>query len=280
VPACERNERGLLLPDLVTETPSQVRHTYRNGKRVVEFITTVANLGDGPLIIQATLPRRGREPVGASQIILKEDGSRCAVPAGELVYYDTANYWAVPDVVDFELRRGDPHTDELVARSAKRAFCFLDTNPVRGTGGPPPQQFTGHCTDATARVGISRNDKDTYHRSRPEQWIELDDGIDGPVPTGTYSLVNVADPRNRLCEIDGSRRNNNAYTLVSVVEPPGGGAPRHFTPTPTPTARLAEAGPVGRPPRPTRAPRPTRPARRTRTLVPTRTAVMTRTPRS
>lgn len=266
VPACDSDDSDLLLPDLVTDTPTDVRLTHRDGRRVVEFSTSVVNVGDGPLVIQATFPPEGTQPVGASQIISKRGGGRCAVPAGQLVYFEEAGYWAVADVVDFELRRDDPYAGALVAKGAKRAFCFLDTDPLRAAD-DRQHQFEAHCEDGIARMGISSGYKDTYHRSRPGQWLDIDDGPDGPVEEGTYYLVNVTDPKDRIWEVDDTRENNVGYSAVRIRALDG--ASRRATPTPTPPGRR---GPSATPAPPWRYDRPPRPERPTRAARPTRTA--------
>ena len=85
LPPCDPNDRSLLLPELTPEPPKDIRLMSENGHRLIEFSTTIANTGNGPLIIQAaTRPSQPGQLLGAEQVILRHDGSKCAHPGGAI----------------------------------------------------------------------------------------------------------------------------------------------------------------------------------------------------
>ena len=265
-PPCRATDRNLLLPDLVTDPPQNVRVLYQGGRRVISFTTAVGNTGQGPLIVQpAARPTAAGQSLDAVQIIHRADGSKCTRPAGAVTYESDGKKWAYADLVLFELRKGHPFTGEVVARRNKDYYCLLDTDRIRGFTGYP-RQYEAHCEDDIGRMGISVGYKDLYHRVHPGQWIDLDADPGTSIPTGAYYLVNVADPLNDLAETNGERAANSGYVRVNVNLPdirPRTPAP---LPTATPTATARRPVPTARVrlPRPTRVPRPPRPPRPTR----------------
>ncbi|MBI3783995.1 MAG: hypothetical protein HY270_11400 [Deltaproteobacteria bacterium] len=290
LPACDPSDASLLLPDLKAEPPTDVRLIYQAGHRILDFTTSVDNVGDGPLIIQAATPAANPGQIlSAIQVILRNDGSKCAHPAGVIRFADDGQHWAYAQTVNYELRRDDPQTGDLVALSSKTAFCLLDTDPISQSD-TRPHQFDAHCTDNIGRMGISVGYKDVYHRIHPSQWIDLDNDPEAAIDPGTYYLVNVANPNNTLWEKNNSREQNMSYRSISVnlsdLNPPSEQA---VTPTPTPempqpttTAPAIDTPsrhpsppvrprPQPRPTRPDRAPHPERSPRATATPRPDRT---------
>jgi hypothetical protein len=263
-PPCGSNEAELVLPDLTVDPPKDIRVMYRGGHRVIEFSTAIANLGDGPLIVQAgSQPTGPGQSLNAVQIILKEDGTQCSRPAGQIMYRVDAYKWAYGNMADFELRKDNPQTGPVVARASKSAFCLLDSDPVDPRG-YAPHQFEAHCEDTIGRMGISSGYKDLYSRVYPAQWLDLDADPSTHIGRGTYYLVNVVDPTNTLLESNNSRVDNTSYTRVSVTLP----EPDHVvvaTPRPVPSRHPARTPRTVPPRHPTRAPRPTPPPHPVRT---------------
>jgi hypothetical protein len=261
LPPCDPEDRHLLLPDLIVDPPKDVRVRYYAGHRQLEFTTAVGNVGDGPLVIQAA--ERATHPgqtLGAVQVILRRDGSKCVRPAGAIRFADDGERWAYGHTVNFELRKGDPLTGDVVALTSKTSYCLLDTDPIRGMGGQG-HQFEAHCTDNIGRMGISSGFKDVYLRGvHPGQWIDLDADPETAIEPGTYYLVNVVNPTSTLWEDDDSRQGNLSYTQirVSLADPDGSQVRPTATPTPRPTRPPHS---TLRTPRPTRPPHPTRPPR-------------------
>jgi hypothetical protein len=272
-PPCSSGATDLVLPDLSVDPPKDIRVLLNGGHRVIQFTTSIANQGYGPLIVQAaSTPTGPGQSLNAVQIILKDDGTQCSRPAGQIMYGVDGYKWAYGNMADFELRKDDPLNGPVVARASKSAFCLLDTDPINPRANAP-HQFEAHCEDTIGRMGISAGYKDLYSRVYPAQWLDLDADPTVHVQPGTYYLVNVVDPTNTLLEVDSSQSDNSSYTRVNVNmrDPNPYGAP------PTPTPIMATPTPLatrpGRPPHPVRPPRPvptTRPGHPTPVPRPTR----------
>ena len=272
LPTCQADDPSLLLPNLVADPPEEVRVYTRAGHRRVEFATNVGNTGDGPLILQAgELPAAPGHTVDAMQVILRTDGSKCVHRAGTMRLSDSGERWSYGNFADFELRRDDPLTGEVVASSSKPAFCLVDSEPLRGAENNP-HQYELHCTDPIGRMGISVGYKDVYSRVVPTQWIDLDADPGKTIEPGTYYLVNIADPSNHLWEKDDLREDNANYRVLRLGlrdpdEPQARRTPVRLNPTPTPTSvPTLQPTPRRRPvPRPVRTTRRNQPAHRQRT---------------
>jgi hypothetical protein len=222
--------------------PKDIRFESQGGHRLIEFSTTIANTGEGPLIIQAaTRPTQPGQLLNAEQVIVRTDGSKCAHPAGAIRFSENGRNWEYAQVANFELRKDDPSTGDIVALRTKTYFCLLDSDALRGTT-TPPNQWQAHCTDDVGRMGISAGWEDVYHRVFPGQWLDLDADPETPVAPGTYYLVNIANPSNALWEMNGSRDDNNlSYTRVTVRMPDPDAPAVQPTPRPGPHAHATRA---------------------------------------
>jgi Lysyl oxidase len=262
LPLCEPGDRLLQLPDLSADPPEDVQVINRDGHRYLQFTSSVANTGAGPLIVQAATPAtHPGQMLEAQQVILRADGSKCVHPAGLIGYQETGQTWAYAHLATYELRKDDPFTGDLVAQVSKTAYCLLDTDPIRAADNRP-HQYDAHCTDTVGRMGISVGYKDVYHRYHPGQWIDLDADPETTIDPGQYYLVNIANPASTLWEIDDSREANLGYRQIRVTlkdpDPAGSGAPPvEPTPSVEPTPPQTNSH---QPSRPARPQRPTSPA--------------------
>jgi hypothetical protein len=209
--------------------------------------------------------------LGAEQVILRHDGSKCAHPVGAIRFTEDGKHWQYAQMANFELRKDDPLTGDVLALRTKTYYCLLDTDAIRAADNLP-HQYQAHCKDDVGRMGISAGWKDTYHRVFPGQWIDLDADPETPVAAGTYYLVNLANPTGELWEIDDSRQSNMSYARVRVnagepdapAERPAAHRQAHqHPPKPPRTVRASQQPHTPRSPQPTRSPYPmhtTRPA--------------------
>ena len=124
------------------------------------------------------------------------DGTTCEHVAGYFEFHASHKHWHVNDFAAYELRKDDPFTGELMAKSDKVSFCLADITQLRGYRGP--RQVFADCTKQESVQGISVGFADVYDSYLPDQWIDLDLDGNTPVPAGTYFLVNVADPDNLI----------------------------------------------------------------------------------
>jgi hypothetical protein len=262
LPECDPSDPTLLKPDLVPETPSDVRTLSRSYFREIDFTTSVGNIGRGPLILEGiTVSNADGVRTAAYQRINRTAGSQCAHTAGLFVYHSQHRHWHFDRFVGYELRRDDPLTGELVGGGEKMSFCLLDIRSVRGFN---PLQFprtvlTQTCNRAEGIYGISVGWEDVYEHFLPGQSINLDPDAEHQVPEGSYFVTIKVNPDGRIWE--SNTDNNTSFTSVGVqIAPPVLAATPLSTPTPGPAKnpQLPHLRP-GRM-RPTRVPRAPQPA--------------------
>jgi len=276
---CNPNDPLLLKPDLKAMPPLRARVVERQGVRRLYFTTKIANLGQGPLIVQGKTEQTPQGPVTrATQILRRSDGTTCTHDAGTFEFHKSHNHFHVNDFAEYQLRKDDPYTGPIVASAAKVSFCLIDIEPLRVPF--PQRQVFANCGAQEGTQGISPGWADVYDDFYPDQFIELDlCRSDGGVPPGQYYLVNVANPNRVLLEENDDLAANAGVVSITVPArignlpvsvpglcptPPGnpatptGPVPTRTptiapTVTPTPTLRRPERAP--RPPRPPRPPR-------------------------
>jgi len=283
LPECQASDPRLLLPDLVPDTPASVRTRLMGGERIVEFTSSIGNVGPGALLVEGiTVTLGGTQVTVGYQLIDRNDGSRCARESGVFEYHPAHSHFHFDDFVGYEVRVGDPNLGPLVVTGEKASYCLIDMTPVRGFDVARHPLLRGRitCTEAEGIQGISVGFKDVYDRTLPGQLLSLDRPTS--IPAGSYFIVNDVDPLGILWE--SNKANNRAASSFtvggaagplatpSVVVPTATSTPRGTAPggvSPTATPRLRPTAP--RPPiavRPTRPARPERPARATPTPRP------------
>ncbi len=242
---CDPNDPGLLKPDLAMQPPRSVRITQRGGHRILAFSTVVGNVGDGPMILHGhTVTGPNGSVTQASQEIFKQDGTSCTQTAGFFVYHPTHRHFHFADFSNYEVRKDDPFTGEVVAASDKVSFCLLDILRLPGFHTFP--QLIPDCLNPEGQEGISVGWADVYDSFLPGQQIDLDTDPTHPIAAGNYFLVLTVNPQKRLWEKDPDGANN--IRAVSVKVPPLKGPLAHH---------VGSGGP--RPPHSPRSPRPPMP---------------------
>jgi hypothetical protein len=277
---CDPADPTLLKPDLVALAPRHVRVLDWNIGRRVFFTTAIGNVGDGALVVRGETVRGADGPfTRAWQQIKRVDGTTCEVAAGEFELHIAHAHWHLRDFADYLLRKDDPFTGEIVAKSEKVSFCLLDIERLLGFS--TPRTVLGSCSSQTATQGISVGFADVYESLLPGQFIDLDADPEHPVPEGDYYLVNVANPAKVLWEVNDDPEANSG--VVSVHVPASHLAPPpSASPSPTASPQPTPARPkVRRPARPTRLPRPslTPSASASPSAIPTPPAHVQRPPR-
>jgi Lysyl oxidase len=207
------------LPDLDQAVPSKLSITragtaaepvYRLG-----FRSAVANVGDGPLAIEAHRPGQEAEMMVADQIVDREGAPREVVPdVGRLRYIVSSGHrhWHLLAFDRYELRRAGG--DAPLVRDRKTGFCLGDRYAVRGPpppGTPPRPTYTSRCGLGSPRLlgmreGISVGYGDDYPAHLEGQYLPLTG-----LRAGRYVLVHRANPRRRLRE---RNYGNNAASLL------------------------------------------------------------------
>jgi Lysyl oxidase len=210
------------LPDLDQAAPSRLSITraasaaepvYRLG-----FRSAVANVGDGPLAIEAHRPGRGAAEMVADQVVEREGAPREVIPdVGRLRYLVSSDHrhWHLLGFDRYELRRAGG--DAPLVRDRKTGFCLGDRYAKRGPTPPataPRPAYTSRCGLGAPgllgiREGISVGYGDDYPAHLEGQYLPLN----GLRP-GRYVLVHRANPARRLRE--RSYRNNAASLLLEL----------------------------------------------------------------
>jgi len=236
------NDPELLLPDLVSAIPSEVRVTRQGSHRVVLFTSSAANIGEGPLILHGKTVQGPNGPTSvAVQEIFKRDGSSCVRDAGTFEFHPSHHHFHVDNFASYQLRKDDPYTGENVAESTKVSFCLLDIAQLRGF--QEPRVVQSDCLNQEGTQGISAGFADVYDWYLPGQLIDLDADPEHPVPGGTYFLVNVVNADGLLWEKDDATNDNLGWATVRVtasrvgpVTPPTPTSIPTVVPTAVPTA--------------------------------------------
>jgi hypothetical protein len=213
---CDPNDPTMLKPDLIVLPPSHDRVLLSGGDRQLAFSTTVANVGDGPLILHGhTVDTPDGQKTQASQEIFRQSGVSCTRVAGYFVYHPTHHHFHFENFSSYVLRANDPNTGTILTTASKTSFCLLDVGRVSGYNTDP--QIVPDCLDAEGTEGISVGFADIYDSYLPGQQINLDADPAHPIPAGTYYLINTANPDGVLWEKDLT--NNTGFVTVRVPAP-------------------------------------------------------------
>ena len=208
---------GALLPDLKQEAPYDVSaRTAPRGRVVLTFASAIANVGQGPLILNGR--RRASDPtMRVTQEVLHADGTRTQVPIqGRMQYTPFGhNHWHYLKLDAFELH--DPATGAQVAQGHKIGFCLGSRYAVSPAvpGTPAAPAINHNCgrflTGLTRmRMGIDVGYEDDYAAYLEFQYIDIT-----RIPAGRYVVVHHADPQQRL--LVGDRTDDVASTLIDIA---------------------------------------------------------------
>ena len=210
----------LLLPDLKTRRPKdlsvQRRSTATGNQKLLRFSNEIVNQGRGPLEVPTGGECPGQDPEThrlASQNVFEDtngnevfDRGSDEIASTEVVgcteLHSTHGHYHLQEFALYELRRFNPDgsVGDLVAGSAKVGFCLVDTLRRKPhLASSPVERFYGRDSDCEkdGLTGISIGWSDIYGANLPHQWIEI-----GGVPPGTYCLRSIADPADKITELN------------------------------------------------------------------------------
>lgn len=211
-----------LLPDLRPAAPfeAEIRTSEaKDGTRYrLAFASVTENVGDGPLIIDASRPSRSHEHMTATQVIERSDGSLRRNPRVGTLRFDHErdhSHWHFLKFMVYELRRAGDLA--LVAPDRKSGFCLGDRHPITDRkirGAAPAPRFTGECGKGKpglrrVREGISVGWYDNYVAYLEGQYIDVTG-----VPDGRYVLVHRSDASREVLETTHS--NNSSSSLIRL----------------------------------------------------------------
>ena len=200
-----------MLPDLQVSRPLELYiHDGADGVREIRFSTTIANLGDGPLLMVGAYDIAAAA-VSTIQRIQHSDGTVEEYDVGRFVFDDGHEHWHLEDFIVFELwsldAAGSP--SEVIATTGKMTFCLADSHPIQETiPNAAPKATVTSCGQEVQ--GISVGWEDIYLSELPGQELDIPD-----LPDGRYAIRSVVDPDNLLLETDDA--NNSQLSLVEVA---------------------------------------------------------------
>jgi hypothetical protein len=198
-----------LYPDLVTLPPSGLYvERGANGHYLLRFANTAGNLG-GRLEIAVGPGTRDLyqnvydQYIGGTRVVRQRVGS-------DLIYHPEHNHFHFEGFASYELLKRDSagYYKATARKGSKTTFCILDSTRISNIG-PTYQTFSG-C-GATVQ-GMSAGWADVYIASLFGQWIDLGSS---PLPDGAYAIRSVADPDNRLTEVNDF--NNAGLTYFRIL---------------------------------------------------------------
>ena len=207
------------LPDLdqVTPTDLVITRARDHGRQVFRlgFQSAVANLGDGPLIINGHRPGTDTRTMEADQLVERDGAPQEVIPgAGQLRYVISPDHrhWHLLGFDRYELRRAGRRTPAVGDR--KTGFCLGDRYAATGRklpGSPPDPVYTGRCGLEEPGLlgiqeGISVGYGDNYQANLEGQYLPLTG-----LAAGRYLLIHRVNSERTLRELDYT---NNAASLL------------------------------------------------------------------
>lgn len=209
----------LLCPDLRMDRPSDFRIDRRTkrGRRLLRMRNSIDSVGLGPASLRGR--RDGRKTMSARQVITRADGTRELVRTGARLYFqpipDQGRYWKFANAARFELWSLDANGRKLrlVRTGPKQNYCLRDLERTRPSRRSPRREVFPACSrdsdESRVTLGTSVGWSDIYPAGYHQNWIDVTG-----VPRGRYLVVQIADPRNGIWELDET--NNDAETLVDL----------------------------------------------------------------
>ena len=243
---CNPNDPRLLKPDLVAQSPSKVRFLTRSGHRRLMFTTTIANVGDGPLVLDGqTVNGPNGSGTRVTQEIRRNNGTTCTHDVGFFPFTAGDERFRIDDFAEYQLRQDDPFSGPIVASFSKTEFCLLNIVQLRGSL-RPPENFDCENGPRGISVGFATEEDGLA----PGQSLDLDANPTDPVPPGNYFLVIVVNPNGAILEKSGDPEASVGVASIDAggsssiprrppprpprPTPRRPGRPGAFTPTPAP----------------------------------------------
>jgi hypothetical protein len=217
-----------LLPDLDQVAPSAISVKRVNDRDLLVFLSSVENVGRGPLVVAGTRTNAGDE-MTARQLVRRADGSTTEYRLRSVLRFvasETHRHWHLLGFERYELRAAGGRT---VARDRKTGFCLGDrydrAASERLPGEPAQAVWTQECgrNDAGRRritEGISPGYGDDYVPLLEGQSLDVTE-----LPPGRYVLVHRVNADRDLRESD--YENDAASALIELARGREGGVSVH-----------------------------------------------------
>lgn len=218
-----RKQRGLLCPDLKMSRPSDLEEDREGGTRVLRATSSIDSVGRGAAELHGR--RTGHRNMIAQQRVHKRDGGVARFRTHARLHFKAipgqGRYWKWVDAARFELWSldRDGRRKRLVTTGEKQIYCLRDLIHTRPglPHSPSGMVYPGCSQDGDRRhvtLGTSVGWSDVYPASYYEQYVKLN-RLRGP---GCYSLVHIADPKDKILELN---ERNNATAAIVYLRPVG-----------------------------------------------------------
>jgi hypothetical protein len=233
VPAPAATGSALLLPDLDPTKPDGMKVTVvRDGGKTryhLGFISSVENVGRGPLRVDGARPDVMTLDMEARQIVDRADGSEVDVGRIGYLRYNadpTHQHWHLRSFMTYEIRRASDY--HRLRKDRKSGFCLgdryraprdKDKKLPRMPAAAPKRVYVDECAPNDPQAmevheGISVGWGDVYSAFRDGQYVDVTG-----LPAGQYELVHHVNADRRIRE---SNYANNGSSLVFDLHWPHG----------------------------------------------------------
>lgn len=218
-----RKQRGLRCPDLKMARPTDLDSDREHGYPILRATSSIDSVGRGPAELHGR--RTGHRNMVAVQRVPKKGGGKAKFRTKARLRFKKipgqGRYWKWVDAARFELWSldRDGRRKNRITTGEKQIYCLRDLVRTRpGIPHSPAGMVYPGCSQDGGRkrvtLGTSVGWSDVYPASYYEQYVEVDE-IRGK---GCYSLVHIADPKNKILELNES---NNATAKVVYLRANG-----------------------------------------------------------
>lgn len=213
--------RAPRLPDLVSLPLTDLLVAKDDqGNEALRFSATIANIGDGPLIIRGRRAFSWNERWSVVQWFDEADGTQSGSAIGaNLVFGGHGHeHWHLKFGASYRLFSED---GRVLASQTKAGFCFFDQVAYRlelpAAPGAGVFAKTGCGNDASTSVsmGMSVGWSDPYFWQLADQSVNI-----SGIPDGRYRLTAEADPDGWLRETNDD--NNGTWVVFDLKTPSDG----------------------------------------------------------
>jgi len=209
------------LPDISPAPPQDAQISREDGRWLIRFSTSLANVGEGDFVLRAT--KENGDWRVAQDVQYSESGAKVYATPAKLVWGgDGHDHWHVQRIAIGRLMRlaegssppkaGDGWAD------TKIGFCYYDFIRLEEDAGQDvvyPRQGCGNEHDTAIGMGLSWGWMDIYPFRLQGQSIDVTD-----VPDGRYRLWVEVDENQWFRE--ARRDNNTSWTDLELITRPNG----------------------------------------------------------
>lgn len=203
------------LPDLVSLPPFDfLVATDEQRNEYLRFSTTIANVGDGPLVIRARRAFGWNEQWNVVQWFEESDGRESGRLTGANIVFGGHGHehWHLKFGATYRLLSEE---ERQLATQTKAGYCFFDQVAFATTlpGAPAeshyPNDLCGEDGDTSVSMGMSVGWSDPYFWQLEDQRVIISGFADG-----RYRLTADADPDGWLQEMDET--NNGTWAIIEL----------------------------------------------------------------